>query len=686
MKGPVTAILLVLITITVFAQIREIDSLESLLKRSIVNDTTKINFYNNLAYDYAYIDPTRGLSYANQSIALCLKLGINNKLGTAYNYKALNYTSLGNDSMAITWYHKAIAFARGIGNRKSEGKALNNLAILHTNRAEYKKALEFRLSALSIFQELHDQKAVGSMFNNLGVTYLYLADYPQALSCYFKALAIAQLLDDRQGQAKALMNIGLVYKKLGNYANTFRYYQKALFLFRELGDEHQMADILANMGSAYDEHGDHHKALDLFNQALSINRKNKLKREQGSNLADIGIVYSNLKQYSSAYQSLQKALELYKDSPDNNSLAVIYNELANVLLITPDSSLQAFGINSRKRYTEAEKYAFKGIRVSKESGSTEREMAGWQILSTTHEQQKKYDQALSDYKKYTTLKDSIFNDEKTLAIKRAEIQFEADKKEALMAAAIQKEKIIKNVLVAGCIFVIITSVALFVSYKKRRDALQAQKDLAYQSKATETEMKVLRLQMNPHFIFNSLNSISNYISKNDFKTADYFLAKFAGLMRSILENSEEREISLKNELEMSERYMQLEAARLGHEFIYDIKMADDIDPGETLVPPLILQPFLENSIWHGIARKEDNGHILIEVNRDGDLLTLVITDDGAGRQQKPNTNKKSLGVKITADRLALLNTGNSTNVGVSITDLEKGTRVEIKIPYKTNMD
>jgi tetratricopeptide (TPR) repeat protein len=683
MKVILTAIFCWLLTLSAFPQNREVDSLEKWLTNA-VEDTVKMNVLNTLAYDYAFTDPIRGLHYADQAIALGEKLN-HYKLGTSFNYKALNYTSLGNDTLAITWYNKAIDFARSHGNKQSEGKALNNLAILYTNRAEYKKAFELRFNALAIFQELHDQKAVGDMYNNLGVTYLYLADYPEALSYYFKAIASAQGLNDPQGQAKALMNIGLVYKKLGNYANTFTYYQKALLLFRQLGDEHQLADILANMASAYDERGDHEKALTLFNQALAINRKNRLKREQGSNLADIGIVYHNMGQYRRSYQSFQAALELYKDSPDNNSLAVVYNELADMLLSGPDSSIRSLGINAGSRYAEAEKYAINAIRISKESESTEREMAGWQILSGIHEQQKKYDQALKDYKNYTVLKDSIFNDEKKLAIKKAEMQFEADKKETLATAAIQKEKIIKNALAAGCVIVVITSIALFASYKKRRDALQAQKELVYVSKATETEMKVLRLQMNPHFIFNSLNAIGNYIGKNDLRAADYFLSEFAGLMRGILENAEEREITLASELKMSGQYLQLEAARLNHKFTYAIRTADDINPAETWVPPLILQPFIENSIWHGIAQKEGSGHISLEVRRNGNLLELSVTDDGVGRNHRQSTGKKSFGVRITADRLALLHGGNDASIGVSITDLEKGTRVEIKIPYKTDI-
>ncbi|GAA3972953.1 tetratricopeptide repeat protein [Mucilaginibacter dorajii] len=686
MKGTIITVFLALTATMASAQSREIDSLETLLKKAALHDTSKIALLNNLSYAYIYVDPTRGLSYANQSIDLCIRFKNNRRLGTAYNYKALNYASLGNDTLAITWYNQAIRLARLNFNKDGEGRALNNLAILYTDRSEYKKALGLRINALKLFEELKNNKAIGSLYNNIGVTYLYLADYPEALAYYFKALGIGQIMGDPNAQAQALMNIGLVYKKLGNYRSTFAYYQKSLTLYRQLGDQQQLANMYANLATAYDEQGQQQKALQLYNQALAINRQIKYKRGEAGNLTNIGIVYSNMRAYSESFHYLKQALGLYEQSPDYNSMSVIYNELAELMLTAPDTSLAKLNL-LKSRLLEARSYVALGIKLSHESGSAEREMNGWQTQSLIHEKLHQYDAALSDYKKYTRLKDSIFNDEKKLAITRTEIQFEADKKQALAEAAVQREKIVKNTIMAGAGLLGLAAVALFISYKKRRDGVQVQQDLIHRSKVSAIEMKVLRLQLNPHFIFNSLNSISNFITRNDIKTADYFLAKFARLMRGTLENSEEREISLAEELQMTELYMQLEAIRLNQRFTYEFKVSADIDPNTTLVPPLILQPFVENSIWHGFAGKDEKGHILIEITRQEQLLLCFVTDDGIGRHEKTKAEgKKSFGVKITADRLALLNRSKDNLAGVRIIDLEKGTRVELKLPYESHFE
>src|SRR3546814_10477591 len=122
-------------------------------------------------------------------------------------------------------------------------------------------------------------------------------------------------------------------------------------------------------------------------------------------------------------------------------------------------------------------------------------------------------------------------------------------------------------------------------------------------------MKALRAQMNPHFIFNSLNAIGNSIDKRDFETAGNYLTRFAKLVRLILENSEYREIPLATDLQVLELYIQLEAMRLKGKITYEIDVDEDIDAENTLVPPLIVQPLIENSIWHGLAPKDGHGRI-----------------------------------------------------------------------------
>jgi LytS/YehU family sensor histidine kinase len=200
-------------------------------------------------------------------------------------------------------------------------------------------------------------------------------------------------------------------------------------------------------------------------------------------------------------------------------------------------------------------------------------------------------------------------------------------------------------------------------------------------------MKVLRLQMNPHFIFNSLNSVSDYISKNETTTAIYFLGKFAKMMRQVLEHSEKSEITLAEDLQVVETYIQLELLRMRNGLQYEIVVDPGIDPEATMVPPLIVQPFVENSIWHGFSGKDTTGKISIRITREAGMIRYTVEDNGIGRAaagKQAATGKRSMGLRITQDRIEIINQSKGVKAGVEIFDLSGGTRVELLLPLELN--
>lgn len=214
-----------------------------------------------------------------------------------------------------------------------------------------------------------------------------------------------------------------------------------------------------------------------------------------------------------------------------------------------------------------------------------------------------------------------------------------------------------------------------------------------EQQATELEMQALRAQMNPHFIFNSLNSINRFILQNNKAQASEYLTKFSKLVRMILQNSQASLIPLESELEALKLYLDLEALRFEYHFTYKISVPKDMDTEILKVPPLIIQPYTENAIWHGLMHKEEKGHLEIEVTQEGNNLLFKITDDGIGRKQaaelasKSATRHKSMGLKITADRIAMLHKLNGAESPVTINDLVNadgsaaGTEVIIKMPF-----
>ena len=209
----------------------------------------------------------------------------------------------------------------------------------------------------------------------------------------------------------------------------------------------------------------------------------------------------------------------------------------------------------------------------------------------------------------------------------------------------------------------------------------------------QTEMKALRAQMNPHFIFNSLHSINEYIMENDKDRASEYLSKFARLMRLVLENSREQEVPLESDLAALELYMQLESLRFANRFQYRIKIDPGIDRENTLIPPLMLQPFAENAIVHGIKDKGD-GLIKIDIHAENNsMLRCIVEDNGAGREtpamaKETRGERKSLGMKIMQERLNTINQLKKAKAAVYIFDLKDaenkpgGLRIELLLPLK----
>jgi ligand-binding sensor domain-containing protein len=223
---------------------------------------------------------------------------------------------------------------------------------------------------------------------------------------------------------------------------------------------------------------------------------------------------------------------------------------------------------------------------------------------------------------------------------------------------------------------------IFLIQKRKR------KEQALKAQVEQTQMQLLRSQMNPHFIFNSLSSINMYILENRSQEASEFLTTFSKLVRSILESSKLDKILLSKEIATLEWYLNLEQVRLEGAFEYDVIVDDELDVDGIYVPPLIIQPFVENAIWHGIRRDRRDGKIHVIVSqRDEDFVRIVVLDNGIGRTEalKQNTNKssiqKSFGVEITRNRLTM----HHKKCALSIADIAsengevQGTRVTIDI-------
>ncbi len=237
---------------------------------------------------------------------------------------------------------------------------------------------------------------------------------------------------------------------------------------------------------------------------------------------------------------------------------------------------------------------------------------------------------------------------------------------------------------------------IYFAYRFRIAQIRKQEEIKteFNRRISEVEMKALRSQMNPHFLFNCLNSINRYIVKSDPETASGYLTKFSRLIRLILQNSKSATIPLIQELEALTLYIEMEELRFENKFDYQIQIGDQVEADYIEVPPMMIQPYVENAIWHGLMHKTEKGSLLIDIQREEQTLICVVEDNGIGRKKagelktKSATKNKSLGMKITSDRLAIINNLHHKRSVVQVEDLvdetglPMGTRVTLKIPVE----
>lgn len=239
------------------------------------------------------------------------------------------------------------------------------------------------------------------------------------------------------------------------------------------------------------------------------------------------------------------------------------------------------------------------------------------------------------------------------------------------------------------LLVMITALAIRFRINQIKETESIKTD--FEKRLANVELNALRAQMNPHFIFNCLNSIDYYIIKNDTETASDYLNRFSRLIRLILQNSRSNYVNLKDELEALKLYIEMECLRFEKQFDYVVSVDKEIRLEEIEIPPMLLQPYVENAIWHGLMQKESPGRLDLTFTRQNGSLHCTIEDDGIGRKaaqqlkSKSATRHKSMGMRITDDRIKMINRLYQTETKVTVTDMTdsngtpKGTRVELSI-------
>lgn len=530
------------------------------------------------------------------------------------------------------------------------------------------KALLYTKDALDLSQKISFEKGIAQAYTYIGVVYYNIGEYSVAMENQLKALEIAERIGEKRIIRSNYDYIASIFRSQGFPDRALEYQFKCLEVANELGEKNVIAGTYNNIALIQQETGMLDSALKNYLLAIKINEETRDKNGVARIYNNMAFIYFDRKQWNDAKDLLSKGIQLCKEIDDKTLEAALQINLG-----TAFAQLHEYPI----AYT----YLNQGLKMAKEIGSKDLITNAYGTLSDTYEQQGDIANAFKNYKLFTTGKDSLLNEQNSRSIIDMQTKYETTKKEKenqiqklqLSSKNIQLYSIMLLLVLGGCI-----AFLLFRQYK-----LQVlQKELIH-------EQKVLRLQMNPHFQFNAISAILDGMNHRSIEATTGYLKNFSELMRLVLESSRTDYIPLEKELIIINNYLRLQKLRLSDKFDYTVNVAPEIEQELISIPPMMIQPFIENAIEHGINKVEYPGKVNIKFYYNKDVLVIEIEDNGIGINNVAEQKRehKSLSSIITTERIVNLNKNRRNKILISIADRSvtentSGTKVTFRIPPK----
>jgi hypothetical protein len=666
---------------------------------SNINRKDSVNYYRSIAYDEA-----QRIGYKS-GIAMGLIFLAGND---AYMNRPLQAEDTKTKSI-----RKAIQMAEEDNNNEVLGHGYFTLGDMPSIRNDFEKHTGYYKKSVDCFLKAGDTLLAAEIVNWLVQDYAERGEYEQAFD--YGKLAV-----DLSKKART-KNISLSWQEflvqfslssMYDLSTTAADYEGAMKVLQEMdlfGKLHKGSewDITGFTADLYCKMGKYDSALFYMNRWISYYEKTNASAATFGK-GHSAIIWRILGQiYLDSTKEYDKAISIFKNWSDTLMKYAPGNNIATTDFFI--SIGQAY--DGKKEYPRALQYAKKGLVQANENNQRPVMMKAYKTLSDIYHHMNSNDSAYEYLQKYNIIKDSIQTRQFLLRIYNSNKAVKDEKNFAQLGFLIKDNKIkqqqlqeeatIKKFLFALLLALVAAGIFVYLNLtlKRKNDKLRNSRQQAeLNERAIRLEMQALRSQMNPHFIFNCLSSINCFILENQTELASDYLTRFSRLIRMVLTNSEKPLITLEEELKMLRLYLDMERLRFQNSFDYDITYTNDTGVESVLVPPLLLQPFCENAIWHGLMHKEGQGHLHITIKKDNAYLNCEIFDDGIGRQKSSELysstarKEKSMGLKITTERLSLFNGYKEVDSWFEMDDIlndngiVEGTKVTIKIRQKDRME
>lgn len=679
-----------------------------------------------------------------------------NELGAEFSDRYWSKSKYQQTDTAYMYTMQALSESEQLHYSRGTGKALQNLGIIAEEHGDFKAALYYTQKSLPILEKenMSAEYHRGRVF--LGYCLYQTGSFAESIDISKKEIPYYEAIGDSEHIAMVCRMTGRTYDILGNAQDAFTYYKKNFIIQDDATDVNGKIMSPYYKSLVYLAAGDTVNAILCRRQAstASLNQRVSL----ASFYLHKAAVFSLQKQYDSALFEIRKSIwhiqssttdSLYRKaelmmsycfftdaflSLKNFDSAIIYGQRSidfyknagNIPDLMWALKMVASAYHSKKENANALLYTRQLFNYAQKTGAKRHKRDALRLFWSIYENRHNTVLANSYHLKYALLNDAL-EKEKYISqgeawkaitdIKAAELRYQnnlrvnAERNNARIEFINREKSIQFYVFIAAIALVSLVAVLIVRNYRLKRNKEQLQIMMAeaknslekqkreqevahlYQQK-TELEMQALRAQMNPHFIFNCLSSVNRFILTNKVDEASDYLTKFSRLIRMALQNSERPLITLESELEALRLYLDLERVRFKNAFNYSITFINAIDVNTVYIPPMLIQPFAENAIWHGLMHKKGVGCLEIQLCAADRQLTCAVIDNGIGRSKAANLNSrsaeknKSMGLDITAGRLALLNVSRNKAAAFTIEDLTDdegngcGTKVILTIPYK----
>jgi sensor histidine kinase YesM len=629
-----------------FAQQKK-DSLWKCWNNKSLADTSRLKALNEYIYDYHILKRTDSiLPLLKIHNDYALKTGNKKEQASNLSMQGTYYNNQNKSLIARSYYKKSLDINQSINHQYGIAANYNQIGLTYFSEEQYDSSIKFYFDALKLFEQLKNTSKQAAVYNNLGMIYGVLYDTVQQLHYYEKAYAITIKTNNIRNQIIAALNLAMTEVMIANRQDSARMrVDKHLTQCREAG----------------------YKDLEI--------------RLLGS-LADICL---NRKEYDKSLYYREETGKLAHEIKDSMAICNYYYHLARLEYV-------------QSKYAQVPDLLKKSLAIAERNNFLRMKKIGAIFLSDVYAETGQFKESLEYYKLYIQAKDSMQSGQTEKIIFKEQTKYEYEKKmleEKVMndkavfelkaqTAKLEYQKTLWIILSIGVILILGIS---FIFYRNNNQ----QKQIIATQKHNLTKQKLLVSQINPHFIFNSLNAIQNYIFKENTLTAGDYLSRFARLMRMILNFSREDYIKISDELNFLELYLELQSLRFGNNFDYEISTDPDLDTDAAYIPPLLGQPFIENAVEHGMKNLNGTrGWIHVHIYSESDTLYYEIEDNGPGfGEEKTSSTHKSLATQITRERLEAYTLSQKKHT-ISITNKnqpgenETGVLVKLSLPCKFN--